>query len=259
MTYQAIQLIKAQGVATVTINRPPMNPLNGQVFSELCQAVDDLQADAAVKAVIITGAGDKAFAAGADITEMIKMTPVEAYYFGLVSRMALEKLENLGKPVIAAINGLALGGGFEVALACDFRLASETAKFALPEINLGIIPGAGGTQRLSRLIGAAQAKELIFLGDMIDAATAKSLGAVHRVVPAETLMEEAGKLAAMLAAKPAIAIKMAKSSVNTGINLDISSALTLEMQNFLLAFASDDRKEGMQAFVEKRRANFTDK
>lgn len=259
MAYEVILLNKENGVATITLNRPPMNPLNSQVFRELSQAADELQADASVKAVIITGAGDKAFAAGADITEMVNLTPVEALPFCQASRIAFEKIENLGKPAIAAINGLALGGGCELALSCDFRIAADTAKFGQPEINLGIIPGAGGTQRLSRLIGAAKAKELIFLGDIFDAAAAESLGLVNKVVPAGSLMEEAGKLARKLASKPAVAMKMAKAAINTGVNLDITSALTLEIQNFIIAFASEDRKEGMTAFVEKRKPDFTDK
>lgn len=259
MSYEVIQLIKENGVATITLNRPPMNPLNSQIFRELIQAVDELQADASIKAVIITGAGNKAFAAGADITEMVNLTPVEAYSFCQGSRIALEKIQNLEKPVIAAINGLALGGGCELALACDFRLAADTAKFGQPEINLGIIPGAGGTQRLSRLIGAAKAKELILLGDIFDAAAAQSLGLVNKVVPADSLLEEANKLANKLAAKPAVAMAMAKSAINTGVNLDIASALTLEIQSFITAFASEDRKEGMGAFMEKRKPNFTGK
>lgn len=257
MTYEVIQVIKENGVATITLNRPPINPLNSQVFKELSQAVDELQSDASVKVVIITGAGNKAFAAGADITEMANLTPVEVYNFSQVSRFAFEKLENLGKPVIAAINGLALGGGCELALCCDFRMAADTAKFGQPEINLGIIPGAGGTQRLPRLIGVAKAKELIFLGDIFDASVALSLGLVNKVVPADSLLEEAQKLALKLASKPSVAMSMAKSAINTGINLDISSALTLEVQCFVTAFASDDRKEGIGAFMEKRRPSFT--
>jgi enoyl-CoA hydratase len=259
MGYQVIQLDKENNFATITINRPPMNPLNGQVFRELARAADELESDQAVKAVIITGSGDKAFVAGADIKEMANLTPVEVYTFCQASRIAFSKIDNLSKPVIAALNGLALGGGTELALACDFRLAAETAKLGQPEINLGIIPGAGGTQRLSRLIGVARAKELVFLGDIIDAPTAERLGLVNKVVPAASLMEEARKLASKLAGKPAVAMKMAKEAINTGINLDITSALTLEIQNFITAFSSADCKEGMSAFIEKRKPSFTDK
>ncbi len=259
MAYEVILLTKEDGIATITLNRPPMNPLGTQVFRELIQAMDDIQGDPTIKAVIITGAGEKALAAGADITEMANLTPVEVYTFCQNSLVAFTKIENLGKPVIAAINGLCLGGGTELTLTCDFRIASDTAKFGQPEINLGIIPGAGATQRLPRLIGTAKAKELIFLGEIIDDTTALNIGLVNKVVPLSSLMEEAVKLAKKLASKPAVAMKMAKASINTGMNIDITSALSLEIQNFILAFASDDRKEGMSAFAEKRKPVFTDK
>jgi enoyl-CoA hydratase len=257
MAYQVIQLTKENGVATITLNRPPMNPLNRQVFQELAAAADEIEADNAVRAVVITGSGDRAFAAGADISEMVHLTPMEVRAFGQASRTAFTKIENLSKPVIAAINGLALGGGTELALACDFRLAADTAKFGQPEINLGIIPGAGGTQRLPRLIGIAKAKELVLLGDIIDAGTAEKLGLVNGVTPAASLMDEAYKLASKLAAKPSVAVKMAKEAMNTGINMDISSALVLEAANFITAIFSEDGKEGLTAFIEKRKPNFT--
>lgn len=259
MTFKAILLNKEDGIATITLNRPPMNPLNSQVFRELSQAADELQLDSSVKAVIIIGAGNKAFAAGADVTEMANLTPVEVYDFCQSSLVAFRKIESLRKPVIAAIGGLALGGGCELSLCCDFRLASDTAKFGQPEIGLGIIPGGGGTQRLPRLIGVSKAKELIFLGDMFDANTALSLGLVNKVVPADALLEEAQKLAKKLASKPSVALSMAKAAIDIGINLDISSALSLEIQNFVTAFASEDRKEGIGAFLEKRKPVFTGK
>jgi len=259
MAYEAIQVSKENEVATITLNRPPMNPLNGQIFKELTQAADELESDPTVRAIVITGAGDKAFAAGADVTEMAALTPVEVYSFCQVSRAAFERIEGLSKPIIAAISGLALGGGCELALCCDFRLAADNAKFGQPEISLGIIPGAGGTQRLPRLIGAAKAKELILLGNIIDASAALGLGLVNNVVPADSLLEEAQKLAKKLASKPAVAVAMAKSAINTGLNMDISSALTLEIQCFVTAFASEDRKEGIGAFMEKRKPNFMGK
>lgn len=257
MTYTAILLAKQDGVATVTLNRPPLNPLNSQVFKELSQAADELRQDSSVKAVIITGAGNKAFAAGADVTEMANLTPVEVYEFCQSSLTAFKNIETLNKPVIGAIGGLALGGGCELSLCCDFRLAADTAKFGQPEIGLGIIPGGGGTQRLPRLIGVAKAKELIFLGDLFDADTALKLGLVNRVVPAADLLEEAQKLAQKLAAKPSVALSMAKAAIDIGINLDISSALSLEIQHFVTAFASEDRQEGIGAFLEKRKPLFT--
>lgn len=259
MSYEVIQLTKEDGVAVITLNRPPMNPLSSQVYRELSLAVDEVQNDASIKAVIITGAGNKALAAGADVSEMARLTPVEVYQFCQGSRIALEKIENLKKPVIAAVSGIAFGGGCELALACDFRLAADNAKFGQPEIGLGIIPGNGGTQRLPRLIGVAKAKELIFLGEPIDAATAEKIGLVNKVVPADSLLEEAQKLARKLASKPVMAMQMAKEAINTGINLDIGSALTLEIQDFITAFASADAQEGIGAFLEKRKPSFTGK
>ena len=164
----------------------------------------------------------------------------------------------MAKPVIAAINGLALGGGTELALACDFRIAAESARFGQPEINLGLMPGAGGTQRLPRLIGVSKAKELIFLGESITAATAEKIGLVNFVVPDDSLMEEAVKIALKLASKPAVAMKMAKQAINIGVSLDISSALAWEVQNFVATFSSEDRKEGIEAFLEKRKPTFKD-
>ncbi len=256
MDYQVIELIKEGNVATLVLNRPPLNPLNSRVFEELGAAVDEIEADNALRAVIITGCGDKAFAAGADITEMVNLDTLGIYTFCTVGRKALAKIEGLSKPVIAAINGLALGGGTELALACDFRLAADTARFGQPEINLGIIPGGGATQRLPRLIGIAKAKELILLGDIIDAPTAEKLGLVNKVYPAASLMDEARRLASKLASKPALAVKMAKEAMNTGTNVDIGSGLVLETQNFITAFLSEDGREGLAAFNEKRKPNF---
>ncbi|MEN6463194.1 MAG: enoyl-CoA hydratase-related protein [Syntrophomonas sp.] len=259
MAYETILLTKDNGVATITLNRPPMNPLNSQVFTELGKAADEIKADPSVKAVIITGAGGKALAAGADVSEMVNLTPVQVYQFCNNSRVALEKIENLNKPVIAAISGVAFGGGCELALACDYRIAADNAKLGQPELGLGIIPGGGGTQRLPRLIGMAKAKELIFLGDIIDAAAAEKIGLVNKVVPTESLLEEAQKLARKIAVKPAVAMQMTKEAMNVGINLDITSGLILEIQNFVTAFASADAKEGLSAFVEKRKPKYTDK
>lgn len=259
MAYESILLTKENGVATITLNRPPMNPLNSQVFSEIGKAADELKTDASVKVVIITGAGGKAFAAGADVSEMANLTPVEVYQFCNNSRVALSKIENLNKPVIAAIAGVAFGGGCELSLACDYRIAAENAKFGQPELGLGIIPGGGGTQRLPRLIGMAKAKELIYLGETIDAATAEKIGLVNKVVPNESLLEAANVVAKKLASKPAVAMQMTKEAMNVGINLDITSGLILEIQNFVTAFASADAKEGLSAFVEKRKPEYTDK
>ncbi|MEG6523721.1 enoyl-CoA hydratase/isomerase family protein [Desulfotomaculum sp. 1211_IL3151] len=259
MSYETILLNKEDGVAVITLNRPPMNPLNSKVYSELAQAADELQADDSVKAVIITGAGSKAFAAGADVAEMATLTPVEVYQFCQGSKTCVDKIENLGKPVIAAIRGFTFGGGCELTLACDYRLAADNAKFSLPETGLGIIPGNGATQRLPRLIGAAKAKELIFLGDIIDAASAEKIGLVNKVVSIDTLLEEAKAVAKRMAGKPTVAIKMAKEAINTGSNVDIHAGLAFEIQAFVTAFASADAKEGLGAFLEKRKPNYTGK
>jgi len=257
--YETIDLKVEEGIATITLNRPPVNAMNTRLFQELGQVAAELEADPAVRVVVITGSGEKAFAAGVDITEMKDLTPVGAYHFCKTAGCAFSLVENMSKPTIAAVKGLALGGGCELALTCDFRLAAETAKFALPEINLGIIPGGGATQRLPRLLGVARAKELLFLGEMIDASLAGQYGLVSKVVPAAELAGEAKALANKLAMKSAHALGVIKNSVNLGLNMNLSEALDFETKNFILAFASDDRREGIGAFMEKRKPVFTGK
>ena len=257
MTYETILVEKENGTATVTLNRPPMNPLNSRMFKDLYSAFDDLSADQDVRTVIITGAGSKAFAAGADVTEMANLSPVEVYEFNMVSRKTFDKVENLGKPVIAAIAGIAFGGGCELALCCDFRIAAENLKIAFPETGLGIIPGGGATVRLPKLIGVSKAKEMIYTGATVGAAAAEKLGLVDKVVPVETLADEANALAAKIAAKPAVAL--AKESIQTGANVDVNSALNFENQSFVTAFASEDAQEGLRAFLEKRKPNYKNK
>jgi enoyl-CoA hydratase len=259
VAYESILVNIEGGVAVVTLNRPPMNPLNSTVFRDLAKAADEFEVNPAVKVVIITGSGSKAFAAGADVSEMATLTPVEAYGFCQGSKIAFSKLENLSKPVIAAISGVAFGGGCELALSCDFRIAADNAKFAFPETGLGIIPGGGGTQRLPRLIGATRAKELMFMGDIIDAAAAEKIGLVNKVVATDSLMDEAMNMARKLATKPLVAIQRTKTAINSGGNVDIASGLEMEIQNFVIAFASADGKEGITAFVEKRKPNYIDK
>jgi enoyl-CoA hydratase len=236
-----------------------MNPLSSKVYKELGQVIDELNEDSSVKAVIITGAGEKAFAAGADITEMVNLSTTEMYEFCLTSQDVSNRFEQLNKPTIAAINGLALGGGCELAMTCDFRLASENARFGQPEINLGIIPGGGGTQRLPRLIGLARAKELLYLGDMIDAVTAEKYGLVNKVVAQSELLNEAMALAKKLASKPGVAMKVLKNAINTGVEMNLTSATSLEVNSFLITFSSEDRLEGMKALLEKRKPIFSDK
>jgi len=259
MSDDVILMEKRDNIAFLTLNRPPLNPLNSAVFRKMEKLIDELEADQEVRAVIITGSGEKAFAAGVDITEITKFSPVEMYEFNCLALSAFTKFENLNKPTIAAINGLALGGGYELALTCDFRIAAEGAKFAQPEINLGIIPGGGATQRLPRLIGVARAKELLFLGDTIDAATAERYGMVNKVVPGEKLIESAEELARKLASKPKVAMKMLKKTINMGMQIDLASATNLEIESFIIAFATEDRVEGIKALLEKRKPNFVGK
>lgn len=258
--YNTILYQKEEGIGLVTLNRPAaLNALNSEVFSELAQVFDEIGRDNDVKAVIMTGAGGRAFAAGADIAEMVKYGSVEARGFVMLGKKACDKIYRLDKPVIAAISGFALGGGLEVAMCCDFRIASDNSRFGQPEINLAIIPGAGGTQRLPRLVGATRAKELVFTGDMIDAKTALDWGLVNRVVPADKVMEEARNFAKKLMSKSSIALTLAKNAVNDGTQMDLDNGLLYEIQCFAQAFATEDHKEGIEAFLQKRKASFKGK
>ena len=260
MAFNTLLYEKENGLGIITLNRPKdLNALNSELLGELCSLLDEIAADESARVVIIIGSGDKAFVAGSDVKEMQPKTSVTIREFVLANRLALEKIERLPKPVIAAINGYALGGGCELAMACDLRIAAESARFGQPEINLGIIPGAGGTQRLSRLIGIAKAKELIFTGDMIDAGTALSLGLVNKVVPQASLLAEAKALGAKLAAKSGTALALAKAAVNSAWQTTLATGLDMEMQNFSLTFATEDQKEGMSAFIEKRKPQFKGK
>lgn len=243
-------------IATITIDRPPVNPLNSAVFLKLSEYIDELDENDEVRVVIITGGGEKAFVAGADISEMANLDIVGINKMNKISRTLFTKVEQCTKPVIAAINGLALGGGFELALACDFRVASEKAKFAFPETGLGIIPGGGGTQRLQKIVGLGVAKELVLLGEMISAEKAYDLGLLHRVVEPANVMEEAKAIAEKLANTPPVAVQMAKLALNTGSDVDVHSGLIVEAACFGNAFATEDRQEGLNAFLEKRKPEF---
>lgn len=253
MEFETLELTINGRVAVLSLNRPPMNPLNKKLFSELYEVLEELEDNDGIGAIIITGKGERAFAAGADISEMKDLDAAGMARMNRISRKAFEKLEGIGKPVIAAINGLALGGGCELALCCDFRICSENAKIALPEINLAIIPGGGGTQRLQRLIGQARAKELLYFGDMIKAQEAHAYGLVSKVVPLEALMDTALEWAAKLAEKPAVALKMMKTALHAGADTDLNNALTIETACFGITFETEDRKEGMASFFEKRK------
>lgn len=253
MYHEFLQCQIENHVAVITINRPPLNPLNTTVFEEMSSLMSELDQNSEVKAVIITGSGEKAFVAGADIHQMMNLSQIGMMEMNNISRAVFTQIENLSKPVIAAINGLALGGGLELALACDFRISSENSKFAFPEVGLGIIPGGGGTQRLQRIVGQGIAKELLYFGEMFDAAKAEKINLVNKVVSADQVLNTAKEWANKLVKKPVVALRMLKVAVNTGANVDLESGLTIESACFSNAFSTEDRKEGMQAFVEKRK------
>jgi enoyl-CoA hydratase len=257
MDFQNILFEVRDGVALITFNRPKaLNALNPQTLEELARAVAAARDDDAVRVVVLTGAGDKAFVAGADITELQKMNPLEARLFAQKGQDVFFSLEDLPKPVIACVNGFALGGGCELAMSCDFIYASDKAKFGQPEINLGIIPGFGGTQRLARLVGRAKAKELCMTGEMIDAQQAKELGLVAKVFPHEALLEETLKTATAMAAKSCTALRAIKQVVDRGMDADLKTGCALEAEAFGVCFASQDAKEGTTAFLEKRKPVF---
>lgn len=257
MDYANLLIEIADGVAVVTINRPTaLNALNAAVLHELSAAIEALKEDASVACVILTGSGNKAFVAGADIAAMQPLDAVTAAGFARLGHAVLSAIETCPKPVIAAVNGFALGGGCELAMACDIRLASDTARFGQPEVNLGVIPGFGGTLRLTRLVGKGRAKELIFTGDMIDAHEAYRIGLANKVVSAEELLPTARKMALKIASKGPIAVRFAKESIDAGLEMDIDRAARFEADLFGLCFATADQKEGMLAFLEKRPAQF---
>jgi enoyl-CoA hydratase len=256
---QTITLERSGSVATVTLNRPDvLNALNGQMLDELTQAVAQLAAEPDLRAVILTGAGPKAFAAGADIAELNALPDAQAGEAQAKRGQALTvALESLAVPVIAAVNGFALGGGMELALACDIRVAAENAKFGQPEVNLGILPGYGGTQRTLRLLGEGMAMYLTLTGEMIDAAEALRIGLVQRVVPAGQALAEAERVAGLIAAKAPLAVAAAKRAILDGAHLPLADALALEARHFGRTVASADFQEGTQAFLAKRKAVFT--
>lgn len=257
MEYKNILLAVENQVATITFNRPKvLNAVNREMMLELNNAVNKCKEDESMKAVILTGAGDKAFVAGADITESKGKSPREIMKFMELSHNTLRLMETMEKPVIAAVNGFALGGGVEISMACDVRFASDKARFGQPEILLGLIPGWGGTQRLARLIGIGRAKELIMSGEQITAQRAYEIGLVNRIFPAEQLMEETKKFTQRLAGMPSFAIKMAKYAINYGYDLALDNARNLEIQCVSQCFSTQDLKEGLAAFLEKRKPNF---
>jgi enoyl-CoA hydratase len=254
LAYQTLLYEKENGLAIVTINRPQaMNALNALAYDELLQVFQEIEKDSEVRAVIITGSGEKSFVAGTDITNMANLSSAEARAFAYSLKKTYDLIWNLDKPVIAAVNGYALGGGAELAMSADIIIASENARFGQLEINVGIIPGSGGTQRLQRLVGINRAKEMIYTGNMFDAKTAFNMGMLNKVVPQADLMKEAKALAQKILEHSSAILKLAKSAINNGSNTDLNTGLNIELECFAQCFATQDQKEAMKAFMEKRK------
>jgi enoyl-CoA hydratase len=257
MEFKNTSLSVENEIGILTINRPKaLNALNIETLKEIQKGIEEVRDRPELKVLIVTGAGEKAFVAGADILEMKAMNSIEAFNFSRLGHLTLKMIQDLDRPVIAAVNGFALGGGTEIALACDFIYASENAKFGFPEVTLGIFPGFGGTQRLPRLIGKGKVKELILTGKMITAQEAFQMGIVNRVFPLASLMEETHKVAAQIAANGPVGVRLAKMVMDAGFNMDLEKACSLESHAFGLCFSTEDQKGGMTAFVEKRKPNF---
>jgi enoyl-CoA hydratase len=257
MPFDNLIVEREAGVAILTVHRPErLNALDARTLDELHQAALDFQQDTAIRCIVLTGSGERAFVAGADIAELAVDSPERARRRAQRGRQVFDLIEQLGKPVIAAINGVALGGGCELAMACTLRMAAENARFGQPEINLGLLPGFAGTQRLPRLIGKTKAMELILTGAMISAHEGLALGLVNRVVPAGDLMREARALASALADKPPIALRYAIEAINRGLELPFAEGCELESAFFGMVAATDDMREGTRAFLEKRPPSF---
>jgi len=260
MEFKYIIYEKSEGIATITLNRPEaLNAFGKEVVEEIIHALEDVKNDENVRVVVLTGSGEKAFSAGADIKAMTGMTPLKARELSLMGERLCLALENLEKPVIAALNGYALGGGLEVAMSCDLRIASENARVGQTEINIGLIPGWGGTQRLTRLVGRTKAKELVFTGKIIDAKTAEQLGLINIVAPPDKFKETVRQFALELASKAPVAVRVAKALINKGADIGLDSALALEREGFGVVASTEDLKEGVSAFTEKRKPIFKGK
>jgi len=257
MSYNTLIFDVTDGLATITVNRPKsLNALNGEVLQELRTILEKISENENIRVLIFTGTGEKAFVAGADISELAEFNALQGKQFAANGHDIMTRIQNLPIPVIAAVNGFALGGGLELALACDFIYASETAKFGLPEITLGIIPGFGGTQRLPRILGKNLAKEMIFTGKTISAEEGREMGFVNKVLPSASLMEEAQKTAAAIAAKGKVSLNAAKQAVNRGMDVDLATGCAIETDAFALCLVSEDAREGTNAFLEKRKPDF---
>jgi len=259
MSYKNILLSKEENITILTINKPStLNALNIELLRELDAAIDEINQDDESYVLVITGQG-KAFVAGADIAEMKDMTSEQARQFAELGSSIFRKIEIMEKVVIAAVNGFALGGGCELAMSCDLRIAGEKAKFGQPEVGLGIIPGFSGTQRLSRLVGISKAKELIFTGDIINAEEAQKIGIVNKVVPQQEVLQQAMKIGQNIISKGQIAVRYSKTAINRGAECYIETGMIIEKDLFSLCFANEDQKEGMTAFIEKRAPAFKNK
>jgi len=258
--YESIDVRKDEAIGWITLNRPHrLNTLTADMIDEMHSALNDLEADKEIRCIVITGAGEKAFSAGADVTAFTGLTPSTAAEAAAKGQALFTRLERIGKPVIASINGYALGGGLEMASACDFRIASENSELGQPEANLGLIPGWGGTQRLVRLVGLAKAKELIMLAGRISAEEAARIGLVNKVVPRDKLQEETVALARKLADGPPIALKLAKEALNVGTQVPLDIGLKLEAEAFGIVLSTKDVMEGVSAFMSKRKPEFKGK
>ena len=257
MSYENIIFEVEEKIAKITFNRPKaLNALNSDLLKELSDAFDKVAEDEGIRVLVLTGAGKKSFVAGADISELATFNSLEAKLFAEKGQFTINKLQELPIPVIAAVNGFALGGGNEMALACDFIYASEEAVFGLPEISLGLIPGFGGTQRLPRQVGKNMAKEMIFTGKSITAGEAMALGLVNKVCEKEKLMDDVMKTCKMIASKGRVSLRSAKQAINAGMDVDLATGRNFEIDAFALCLSSVDAKEGTSAFMEKRKADF---
>lgn len=260
MPYSNLLFEVKDGIARVTVHRPDkLNALNDAVIAELSEAMGQIENDSSIRGVIVTGSGGKAFVAGADIAELSRQGPFDGKARAMVGQAVFRRIERCGKPVIAAVNGFALGGGCELAMACHIRIASESAKFGQPEAKLGIAPGYGGSVRLPRLVGKGRALEILLTGGMIDAAEAYRIGLVNRVVPADQLLEESEKMLRTMLANGPLALRVCIEAVDSALEATLDEALLLEANYFGLLASTQDMREGMAAFLEKRKANFTGK